>query len=165
MRIRRQGQGPNRLLPRSCNNVEFYDNDDAVFNGSQNNRLRRALDTTFDTLNAESASNSECVEPVQQYLCHYYFPLCNMTTGEVIPVCNNTCKLLFDNNDCSDLLILASQELSTHNVPVPDQSCSRTHQPFIMNPPSISHKCTDIKGRSLVQCSYTHVRRCKAHHW
>lgn len=137
-----------RLLPTSCN--EFYDSKDSIFNGSRIRGIKLALDNTFDALNVGSADGSECMKSVQQYFCYYYFPLCKFTAGELIPVCDNSCNMLFNNNDCSNLLMHASRELMRHRrgIPLPDTSCSRTNRRF--NPhPSVSVNCTVIKGELI----------------
>ena len=144
VRLRSQTRGPVRLLPMSCNNVRFYDNDDAVFNGSRINQLRRVLDTIQRS--TESAINPECAEPIQQYLCYYFFPPCNLMTAEIIPVCNSSCELLFENDNCRELFTLASQEFRRSNIPIPDVTCTRTHRLFNNRPPSMSHQCTEIEG-------------------
>ena len=142
--MRRPNQRPVRLLPVSCNNMGFYDNEDAVYNGSRINRLPRVLDNIKSL--TESANNPECAETVQYYLCHYYFPRCNLTTGEIIPVCDSSCELLFDNDNCNELFTIASQELRRSNIPIPDESCLRTHRLFNNRPPPESDKCTEIEG-------------------
>ena len=144
VRLRRQNQPPVRLLPMSCNNLRFYDNDDAVFNGSRINLLPKVLDRINNR--TESADNPECAESLQQYLCHYYFPLCNLTTGEIIPVCDNSCELLMENDNCNDLFTIASQELGSSNISIPDTTCLRTHRMFNNRPPSVSDKCSEIEG-------------------
>ena len=137
---------PRPPVPRSCDSVRFYDNDDAVFNGSQIRRLPRVLDATFATLNEES-DDLQCIESVQRYFCHYYFPRCNLTTDEIIPVCTSDCDSLIENNDCHYLFMRASVELSRESIPtIPDESCSRTHQMFNDDRPPISQSCTDIEG-------------------
>ena len=140
-------RGPqSRSVPMACNNLRFYDRDDAVFNESRIRNLQRVLDRIiFQTINAESVDDPECTESLQRYLCHYYFPRCNMTTGGIIPVCNNNCELLFDNDNCNELFRLASQELNRSNLPIPDASCLTTHVSF-NNPPPVSNKCTEIEG-------------------
>ena len=142
-------RGPNQLrpLPMSCNNLNFYDSNDAVFNESRIANLQRVLDRIiFRTINAETVDNPECAETVQQYLCHYYFPRCNMTTGEIFPVCDSSCELLMENDDCNDLFMLASQELGRSNLPIPDELCLRTHRSFNIHPPAVSNICTEIEG-------------------
>ena len=149
LRRPRQAEGPSRpVLPRSCNNRGFYHRDGTVFQGKLNSSLGRSLDRTFDTLNTEYSGNSECVESVQRYLCYYYFPLCDISTGEITPVCDSNCESLFGNDDCSDVLAAASEELRTYNVPTPDESCSRTHQPFVN--PSVSNDCIEIEGAYFI---------------
>ena len=133
-----------RLLPQFCNNVEFYDSNDAVFNGSKISELLNALDSTHNILNTEFAGNSECLKSVEQYLCYYYFVLCDTTTGQIMPVCEDTCHLLFDNDDCLDALIVASKQLKLRNIPPPDESCSRTHRHFVNSPPESN--CVEIEG-------------------
>ena len=134
-------------VPKSCynNNVRFYDLDDAVFNGNRIGRLPRILDAIFDSLNEES-DDLQCTESVQQYFCHYYFPRCNLVTDEIIPVCNTNCESLINSNDCLNLFMRVSEELSRENISdIPDESCSRTHQMF-KNNPRISQNCTEIEG-------------------
>ena len=133
------------LLPRSCRNADFYHSDDAVFNGSKINDLSRTLDNIYNTLTMEYADNSECVESVQRYLCYYYFILCDITNGEIIPVCEDTCLMLFDNDDCSELLTVAYEELESHTIPAPDESCSQTHRSFVTSPTK-SNDCVEIEG-------------------
>ena len=112
----------------ACDSLRFYDISDGVFNESRIDNLQRVLDRVINnTINAGSVDDPECTESVQQYLCHYYFPRCNLTTGEIIPVCNSNCELLFNNDNCRDLFMLASQELRRNNLPLPDESCLRTH--------------------------------------
>lgn len=137
-----------RLIPRSCRNVEFYDNDDAVFNGSRINELPRALDNIYNTLTTEYADHSECVESVQKYLCYYYYVLCDETSNEIMPVCEETCHLLFDNDGCSELLVIASEELELCNISAPHESCSQTYRSFISSPTE-SHDCVEIEGTCL----------------
>ena len=147
MRLRPRPPRPVRILPMSCNNMGFYDNDDAVFNGGRINALPRVLDTIiFDIINPESTNNSQCSESVQRYLCHYYFPRCDLTTGQVIAVCNTSCESLYSNDDCDVLLMLALEELRSNSIPhIPDESCETTHRSYT-NPPSLSDECTEIEG-------------------
>ena len=108
--------------------------------------LRRALNIVFDTFDTEPANNSECVESVQQYLCYYYFPSCNFETGEINPVCDDSCDSLFDNDDCLSLIMLAYQQFMLHEISViPDESCSQTYRPYA-NPVSVSDDCEELQG-------------------
>ena len=123
---------------------ELYN--DGIFSGTRINGLERVLGILFNTsLNAESANASDCAEAVQRYLCYYYFPVCNMTTNEIVPVCTDTCELLYLNDDCLGLLVNASVDLMRESVPVPDDSCTQTSRSF-SNVPMISNNCTAIEG-------------------
>ena len=135
-----------RPVPMACNDLRFYDRNDAVFNKSRIDNLRRVLDRIISqTINAEFVDDPECAETVQRYLCHYYYPRCNIATGEIIPVCDSSCELLFENDNCNDLFMLASQELRRNSLPIPDESCLTTHRSF-NNPPPVSNECTEIEG-------------------
>ena len=157
--LRRQA----RLLPQSCRNVEFYDGDDAVFNGSKINDLKRALDNIYNTLTTEYADHSECVESVLKYLCYYYYVMCDVTSDEIMPVCDETCHLLFDNDDCSELLMVASEELELYNIPAPHQSCSQTHRSFVMSPTE-SHDCVEIEGIPILNVCTLCNNSCNCDH-
>ena len=104
------------------------------------------MDIIFDALTTEPASNFECVESVQRYLCYYYFPSCNFETGEIFPVCDESCDLLFDNDDCLGLIMLAYQEFMLNEISIfPDESCSPTHRPYA-NTPLVSDDCEELEG-------------------
>ena len=104
------------------------------------------MDIIFDTLDTEPVSNSQCVESVQRCLCYYYFPSCNIETGEINPVCDDSCNLLFNNDDCLSLITLAYQELMLYDISdFPDESCSQTYRPY-RNPVSVSDDCEELQG-------------------
>ena len=149
MKLRKQTKDSSRLLPFSCNNIRFYNSDATIFNGSIIDGLFRAIDNTFTTLNTEY-SDFECVESVQRYLCYYYFPLCNatsnVTAGEIIPTCDDSCQLFFDNDECIDIGMRAAKVFGSHNISAPFTSCVKTHRSFDVNPPSVSDSCIEIRG-------------------
>ena len=91
-------------------------------------------------------SDTLCVQSVQQYLCYYYYPLCDPTNGDIISVCGDSCNSLFASETvCYDLLMRASEEIRLNSIPVPDNSCSRTHRIFT-DPPAVSNNCAKIEG-------------------
>ena len=92
----------------------------------------------------QSESNP-CVDLMENYLCHYYFPLCNLTTGETTLVCNSSCALLVNNENCSDLRTIANEELEDDDIVPPDDVCLQTHSSYI-NPPVLSGNCLSIEG-------------------
>ena len=137
-----QGNG----VPEFCADLGFYDSNDGYFNGSEIRFLQRALSDTFVTFTSNPYNDSECVEPVQLYLCYYYFPLCDISTSEIIPVCDESCDFLFDNDDCLDLMTIAYQEFALYDLPpLPDESCFPTYRNFA-RPASLSDICAEIEG-------------------
>ena len=76
--------------------------------------LQEALHMINDTFQSEL--DNSCVELMENYLCHYYFPLCNLTTGEITPVCRSGCALLLNNQDCAELREITNEQLNQHNV-------------------------------------------------
>ena len=104
----------------------------------------RSIFGTLDML----TSNSECVESVQQYLCYYYFPPCNIQTGQIYPVCDSSCRVLFNHDNCLSLIAIGYQEFMLHNISerfLPNESCSSTYRPYA-NPVSVSSECEEIEG-------------------
>ena len=137
-----QGNG----VPEFCADLGLYNGDDGYFNGSEILFLWTALNDIFDMLNSNPRNDSDCVEPVQLYLCYYYFPVCDISTGEIFPACDESCDLLFNNNDCLDLMIIAYQEFRLYGLPpLPDESCFPTYRYFNRSA-SLSDTCTEIEG-------------------
>ena len=97
------------------------------------------------TFQNESNNLNPCVDLMENYLCHYYFPLCNLTTGETTLVCNSSCALLVNNVNCSDLRTIANEELEEDDIVPPDDVCLQTHSSYI-NPPVLSGNCLSIEG-------------------
>ena len=105
--------------------------------------LQMALSRISDAFHNENLNL--CIELVEHYLCHYYFPLCNLTTGETTLVCSSSCALLVNNEDCSELRTIANKELEQNDIVPPDDVCVQTHSTHI-NPPTISGHCLSIEG-------------------
>ena len=120
----------------------FYSGSDGYINGSEISGLPEALQTISDTFQNETYNT--CIELMESYLCHYYFPSCNMTTGEITPVCKSSCGLLINNEDCSKLVEITNIQLKQYNI-TPHHECLRTHRTFI-NPPALSENCLSIEG-------------------
>lgn len=130
-------------IPIFCR--RFYQSEDRYFRGSILSGLQMALSRVTNTFQSSSNNLNPCVDLMEQYLCHYYFPLCNQTTGEIIPVCSSSCSLLRNNKDCSDLLEIANEEIERDNVSPPGDACIQTHRNFV-NTPLISQNCISIEG-------------------
>ena len=120
----------------------YYSGSDGYINGSETSGLLETLQKIIDTLQNEP--DNICVELMENYLCHYYFPSCNMTTGEIIPVCSSSCGLLTNNEDCSELMKIINMQLKQDNVTSPFD-CLQTHH-MLINPPKVSENCLSIEG-------------------
>ena len=97
-----------------------------------------------------SDSSDLCVETLQKYFCYYYFPLCNLTTNHIIPVCSWNCNLLYNNEDCLSLLNAARVEIQNELQGISlsllpgEDSCTST---FLSIPESsVSGDCKRIGG-------------------
>ena len=93
----------------------------------------------------QSELDNSCVELMENYLCHYYFPLCNLTTVEITPVCRSSCALLLNNQDCAELREITNEQLNQHNVTPPDNKCLQTHSMYV-NSSAVSENCLSIEG-------------------
>ena len=121
---------------------KYYSGSDGYINGSEISGLQEAMQRISDTLQNES--DNTCIELMESYLCHYYFPLCNLTTGEITGVCQSSCHLLINNEDCSELVKITNMQLQQYNI-TPHHECLQTHRMFI-NPPALSENCLSIEG-------------------
>ena len=93
---------------------QYYSDGEHFINGSMTRglQIQAALTRINDMFQSESYNLNSCVELMENYLCHYYFPSCNQTTGEITPVCRSSCALLANNEDCSELMEITNEELS-----------------------------------------------------
>ena len=85
-----------------------------------------------------------CVELMENYLCHYYLPLCNQTTGEITPVCRSTCALLANNEDCTELMEITNEKLSQFDS---IDNCLQTFRNY-EGAPAVSENCLSIEGKN-----------------
>ena len=118
----------------------YYSGSDGYINGSEISGLLDTLQKISDTFQSES--DNICIQLMENYLCHYYFPSCNMTTGEITPVCSSSCGLLINNEDCSKLMEITNMQLIQYNITSPFD-CLHTNQ---MLPPTVSENCFSIEG-------------------
>ena len=132
----------NTRLPEIC--TVYYDDGDGYFDGSSISGLQNSFQRIDNMFQRVSDSN-QCVELMKSYLCHYYFPSCDQTTGEIVPVCRRSCALTLNNEDCSALRRIVTDILEQENVLSPGDSCLQTHRSFV-NPPLVSEDCLAIEG-------------------
>ena len=141
------------FIPRSC--MEIYLHEDRPANGNINESnifpgIRQALDELLDGITITSENYDSCAQLVQRYFCDYYYPFCDVQTGVITPVCSSSCNLLFNNKDCSDILMEAISVMEDQGFPeVPsNNSCEETFLPLTGTPePTVSEdNCISIDG-------------------
>ena len=94
----------------------YYNDSEHYINGSIESGLQvQILGEINGVFQSDSYNLNPCVEVMENYLCHYYFPLCNQTTGEITPVCRSTCGLLANNEDCFELMKITNMKLIHEN--------------------------------------------------
>ena len=148
----------NSAISESC--ISFYtDNfDNAYYDGGTLPGIREALNHALGTTHDHSLSNTsnsrdQCTDVIGHYLCHYYYPVCDLDHNEILPVCSSSCNLLFNNEICSELFmntlaLIAEQNITESLLPSND-SCANTYHKF--DQPDESDACLVIEGKN-----YTH---------
>ncbi|XP_065911219.1 uncharacterized protein [Dysidea avara] len=102
---------------------------------------------TIDDLETELSTthnDSGCVDYALNYLCYFYYPVCSLTTGVVSYTCTSSCGLLVNNQNCSDILSLASNRLENNNFPEPEADCERTSR-TPETPMVVAEECISIE--------------------
>ena len=127
----------------------YYSSDVGYINGSEIIGLQTALRRINNKYEKDENILNPCVDLMLNYLCNYYFPQCDISTGEVTPVCSTSCALLGNNEDCVDLREMAYGILEKNNVSTPGESCFQTFRSYD-NPPTVSESCLSIEGGSIV---------------
>ena len=108
------------------------------------NGLQMALSRSINRFDRQDSLNP-CRDLMLNYICQYFFPLCNQVTGEITPVCDHTCVLLANNENCSTLRRIVNEELERENIISTGDSCTQIYRSFV-NPPPVSENCLAIKG-------------------
>ena len=114
--------------------------------------IQQALNDALLVVSSNTSYNlSPCVTLVENYLCYYYFPRCIMRNNKILPVCRDSCNLLFNNEECSSLLQNALSVVIDHNITLlPDNnSCAMTYRSFTDSdqPINVSEECLEIEGQ------------------
>jgi len=145
-------------LPMVCE--EYYDTTSSgYFDGSRISGLEAILDEEITNSIPDDAEF--CVDFVQRFLCYYYFPVCNLTTGAIIPSCSASCNLLTNSQDCRVLIQTATRAIEQRisNVPVEDNTnnspggtCLRTFNASYTNATTFTD-CIRIEGVCVCVCS------------
>ena len=104
---------PSTNFPRFCR--RYYSDSEHFINGSIESGLQvQVLGEINGIFQNDSYNLNLCVELMENYLCHYYFPLCNQTTDKITPVCRSSCGLLRNNEDCTELMEITNGKLNDH---------------------------------------------------
>jgi len=157
-------------LPVTCKG--YYDTNGGYFDGSTIDGLQMILDEEIANSIPDDAET--CVDFVQRYLCYYYFPVCNLTTGVILPSCSASCNLLTNNQDCKVLIQTATRaiEQRINNIAIgghsnnsPDGTCLITVNTSYIANTTLSTDCIPIEGMYLCMCVLysgvqVDVRRC-----
>ena len=133
--------------PGSCEQYYDSDNNEGFFNDTY--KIQRTINNITGSFRARGG---QCVDLILHYLCYYYYPVCDLATGVVMPSCVSSCNLLVNNEDCSDLLeesIVILNQLSP-SVPAPEYDCALTYD-TLGEPIRISEQCKEIDSKYLCQ--------------
>ena len=146
----------NSTIPQFCAGFYLNSFDNAYYNGGTLPGIEEALNYTLETVS--NSNNDQCAELIGHYLCHYYYPVCDIDHNEILPVCSSSCNLLFNNEECSDLYTNALNLIAEHNVSlVPsNDSCTMTYRSFAdsVQPDASEDSCLDIEGQNLGRLTF-----------
>ena len=110
--------------------------------------IKQTLHDAVLFVNSNISNNLEqYAQLIGNYLCHYYFPVCNMDGDKIRPVCSSSCNVLLNNEECSNLLKNALNLIAEQNITLlPDNdSCAMTYRSFPeSNLPDVSQFCHNI---------------------
>ena len=130
-------------LIRTCG--DFYASDSGYLNATNKTDIDEALRRIDSMFQNDDDSDNPCTDLMLNYLCNYYFPSCDLETGEITPVCSSSCALLANNADCVDLRERIV-DMQLEDVGPPSDSCSQTYQADDDPPPTVTESCLAIEG-------------------
>lgn len=137
-------------IPRSCE--AFYSSDSALafYDSGMQPDVVEILDDALLAIHSNASDNHDkCVQLIENYLCHYYFPACHTDNNDILPVCSSSCNILLNNQVCSELLMDTLSYIAEKNITLlPDgDSCAVTHC-FLSEPnkPAVNESCLGIEG-------------------
>ena len=140
------------VAPELCHDYYTFggSSNNAIYDGDLLPGIPQALNVTLMNISSSTPDHlNHCVELLERYLCHYYFPMCRVNRNEIEPVCSSSCNLLLNDDDCSDLLVTALHIIADHNITLSpdDDMCVMTYRPFNgSGKPSISSDCRSLEG-------------------
>ena len=131
-------------LPGFCR--RYYDDSEHLNGNIESDLQAQILIEINGIFQNDSYSLNLCIELIENYLCYYYFPLCNQTTGEITPVCKSSCTLLVNNADCFELIKITNWKLSQSNS-LTIGNCLQTFRNY-GSAPAVSENCLSIEGKN-----------------
>ena len=139
----------NSTVPEFC--YEFHIEDDiSYYAGDMIPGINQALSDAILFINLNiSDSLEQCAQAIGDYLCHYYFPTCNMDGDKIIPVCSSSCNVLLNNEECLDLFTNALSIIGKKNITAlpSSDSCTMTYYSFNeSDQPDVSRFCRQVLG-------------------
>lgn len=143
----------NSKTPKSCD--VFYSGNSVVayYDDGMLPDILEVLDDALDLLSVHSNVSDNydnCANLIGSYLCHYYFPACLVDKNEILPVCSGSCNLLLNDEECSDLFMVALSFIAENNIThLPDiDSCAMTYRslPKSDQPNVCNSSCLNIEG-------------------
>ena len=139
----------NITISQYCDGFYVDNFDDAFYDGGTVPGIKGVLNYGLFAGYSNASSNfNQCMELIGHYLCHYYFPICDMDHDAILPVCSSSCNLMFNNQECLTLFMNALNVIADQNITVlpSNDSCTLTYRSFGSDQPEISHFCLDIEG-------------------
>ena len=123
----------------------YYNDSEHYINGTIESGLQVILSEINGIFQSDSYNLNLCIELMENYLCHYYFPLCNQTTGEITPVCRSSCGLLANNEDCIELMEITNEKLNLSQFDSVG-NCLLNQTNHESSPALVSENCLSIEG-------------------
>ena len=175
-RCKHFSQRNSTVISKFCDKYYVENFDDSYYDKDEVPGIKEILnDGLFAGYSNASNDFYQCTELISHYLCHYYFPVCDMDHDEILPVCSFSCNLIFNNEDCHNLFTNALDLIVEQNITIlpSNESCTATYHPFTgSDKPEVSDFCLDIEGVKIMYayaytyyigiCTYMHtcMRTC-----
>ena len=111
-------------IPKFCEEVLHLDSNTLY----QDNLGDPAILENISSLEIQSP----CLSRTKRYFCYLYYPVCSNESGDVVPLCSNSCELLkSDDPVCSELIFNVSSELKEIGLEFPKIECLKDNEEII----------------------------------
>ena len=102
----------------------------------------------FDANSLSEEEDSPCFDLLKRQLCYHYYPVCDQDTGNVVPVCSNTCDVLDRDQSCVELLEIVTSDIEAMGYTIPEMQCSVVR---FSNNTQVTSQCLDINNGMTIQ--------------